>query len=131
MLYEVITILELYLNKIPLGYRAFGIGAAAQVYYGKTVQELTLGQMAVLAGLPKAPSLLNPIRSPQRALARRNLVLSRMLELGKISQQEYDTAVREPVVSRYHGTETVITSYSIHYTKLYETPYLQDVKYRI
>ncbi len=97
-------ILELYLNKIPLGYRAFGVGAAAQVYYGKSVQELTLGQMAVLAGLPKAPSLLNPIRSPQRALARRNLVLARMLELGKISQQEHDAAVREPVVSRYHGT---------------------------
>ena len=64
-------ILALYLNKIPLGYRSYGIGAAAQVYYGKEVKDLTLGQMAVLAGLPKAPSMLNPIRSPQRALAPR------------------------------------------------------------
>ena len=68
-------ILALYLNKIPLGYRSYGIGAAAQVYYGKDVKDLTLGEMAVLAGLPKAPSMLNPIRSPQRALTRRNLVV--------------------------------------------------------
>ena len=64
-------ILELYLNKIPLGYRAFGVGAAAQVYYGKRVDQLTLGEMAVIAGLPKAPSLLNPIRSPLAAGTRR------------------------------------------------------------
>lgn len=97
-------ILALYLNKIPLGYRSYGVGAAAQVYYGKTVDQLTLGEIAVIAGLPKAPSMLNPIRSPQRALARRNLVLSRMLQLGMINQDEYQQAVKEPIVTRYHGT---------------------------
>lgn len=97
-------ILELYLNKIPLGYRSYGVGAAAQVYYGKTVDQLTLGEIAVIAGLPKAPSMLNPIRSPQRALARRNLVLSRMLQLGMIQNDEYKQAVNEPIVTRYHAT---------------------------
>ncbi len=97
-------ILELYLNKIPLGYRSYGVGAAAQVYYGKTVDQLTLGEIAVIAGLPKAPSMLNPIRSPQRALARRNLVLSRMLQLGMIDESEYQQAVKEPIITRYHGT---------------------------
>jgi penicillin-binding protein 1A len=97
-------ILELYLNKIPLGYRSYGVGAAAQVYYGKTVDQLTLGEIAVIAGLPKAPSMLNPIRSPQRALARRNLVLSRMLQLGMINQNEYSSAIAEPIVTKYHST---------------------------
>jgi penicillin-binding protein 1A len=97
-------ILALYLNKIPLGYRSYGVGAAAQVYYGKTVDQLTLGETAVIAGLPKAPSMLNPIRSPQRALARRNLVLSRMLQLGMIEQKVYQQAVNEPIVTRYHST---------------------------
>ena len=98
-------ILELYLNKIPLGYRSYGVGAAAQVYYGKTVDQLTLGETAVIAGLPKAPSMLNPIRSPQRALARRNLVLARMLQLGMIKQNEYQQAVAEPIITHYHGTD--------------------------
>ena len=98
-------ILELYLNKIPLGYRAYGVGAAAQVYYGKSVNELTLGEMAVIAGLPKAPSMLNPIRSPQRAKNRRNLVLGRMLQLGFITQSEHDTAVAEPIVTSYHRAD--------------------------
>ena len=100
-------ILELYLNKIPLGYRAFGVGAAAQVYYGKRVDQLTLGEIAVIAGLPKAPSLLNPIRSPQRAQARRNVVLGRMLELGKITQEQYENAKKEPTATRYHGADIV------------------------
>ncbi|WP_316673264.1 PBP1A family penicillin-binding protein [uncultured Tolumonas sp.] len=98
-------ILELYLNKIPLGYRSYGVGAAAQVYYGKTVDQLTLGETAVIAGLPKAPSMLNPIRSPQRALARRNLVLARMLQLGMIKDNEYQKAVAEPIITHYHGTD--------------------------
>ncbi len=103
-------ILALYLNKIPLGYRAFGVGAAAQVYYGKSVDQLTLGQMAVIAGLPKAPSMLNPIRYPQRAEARRNVVLSRMLELGKITQAQYDAARQEPVATRYHGADIMLNA---------------------
>ncbi len=73
-------ILELYLNKIYLGYRAYGVGAAAQVYFGKEVHELTLSQIAMIAGLPKAPSTFNPLYSHDRAVARRNVVLLRMLD---------------------------------------------------
>ena len=72
-------ILELYLNKIYLGYRAYGVGAAAQVYFGKPVDQLTLSEMATIAGLPKAPSTFNPLYSLDRATSRRNVVLSRML----------------------------------------------------
>ncbi|MDH4018422.1 MAG: transglycosylase domain-containing protein [Xanthomonadales bacterium] len=68
-------ILELYLNKILLGHRAYGVGAAADVYYGKPVNELSLAQCAMLAALPKAPSRINPITSPDRAMDRRNYVL--------------------------------------------------------
>jgi penicillin-binding protein 1A len=74
-------ILELYLNKIFLGYRAYGVGAAAEVYYGKSTNQLSLAQCAMIAALPKAPSRINPITSPERALERRNYVLNRMLEL--------------------------------------------------
>ena len=71
-------ILELYINKIYLGNRAYGIEAAAQVYYGKSIRDLTLAQLAMIAGLPKAPSAYNPIINPDRALIRRNWILSRM-----------------------------------------------------
>ncbi|MFC3034132.1 penicillin-binding protein 1A [Pseudoalteromonas fenneropenaei] len=98
-------ILELYLNKIELGNRAFGIGAAAQVYYGKSLSELSLAQMAMIAGLPKAPSALNPIRNPQRAEVRRNVVLGRMLSEGYISKAEFNQATQEPVSARLHGAE--------------------------
>lgn len=101
-------ILELYLNKIPLGYRAYGVGAAAQVYFGKNVSELTLDEIAIIAGLPKAPSMLNPIRSPQRAFDRRNVVLGRMLETGKITQAQFDEFSKKPVVARYHGAELTL-----------------------
>ncbi len=96
-------ILALYLNKIPLGYRAFGVGAAAEVYYGKSVSELTLAQMAVIAGLPKAPSRLNPIYSPERAQARRSVVLRRMLDVGYIDQAAFAEADAAPITGRYHG----------------------------
>ncbi|MGL4711745.1 MAG: penicillin-binding protein 1A [Shewanella sp.] len=98
-------ILELYVNRIYLGQRAYGVGAAAQVYFGKNVQELSLSELAVIAGLPKAPSTLNPITSPSRALARRNVVLMRMNEVGYISQAEYQAALQEPIVAKYHGAE--------------------------
>ncbi|MGB6190350.1 MAG: PBP1A family penicillin-binding protein [Aeromonas molluscorum] len=101
-------ILTLYLNKIPLGYRSFGVGAAAQVYFGKDVKELTLDEIAIIAGLPKAPSMLNPIRSPERAFARRNVVLGRMLDTGKITQAQYDEASKMPIKARYHGAETTL-----------------------
>ena len=85
-------ILELYLNKIYLGKRAYGIEAAAQVYYGKSVSELELAQLSMLAGLPQAPSAANPINNPKRAKERRNYVLARMLTLGFINQQQFDEA---------------------------------------
>jgi penicillin-binding protein 1A len=98
-------ILELYLNRIELGQRAFGVGAAAQVYFGKNIQDLTLSEMAIIAGLPQAPSVLNPVRSPSRARARRNIVLGRMLTVGYITQQQYDEAIQAPIVSKLHGAQ--------------------------
>jgi penicillin-binding protein 1A len=103
-------ILELFLNKILLGHRAYGVGAAAEVYYGKRLEELTLAQSAMIAALPKAPSRINPITSPERALERRNYVLSRMLELGYIEQSEYDQAVEEPDNAFYHGATTELSA---------------------
>ncbi|MGH1484905.1 MAG: penicillin-binding protein 1A [Cellvibrionaceae bacterium] len=96
-------ILELYLNKIYLGNRAYGFKAAAQAYYGKGLQELTLAQLAMIAGLPKAPSTYNPIANPSRALIRRDWILKRMLSLGKITPEDYEPATEEPVTARYHG----------------------------
>ncbi len=98
-------ILELYLNRIELGQRAFGVGAAAQVYFGKNIQDLTLSEIAIIAGLPQAPSVLNPVRSPSRARARRNIVLGRMLTVGYITQQQYDEAIQAPIVSKLHGAQ--------------------------
>ncbi|MCP5413762.1 MAG: penicillin-binding protein 1A [Chromatiaceae bacterium] len=95
-------ILELYLNKIYLGQRAYGVGAAARVYYGKPVEELDLAQTAMIAGLPKAPSSFNPLANPPRAIERRNYVLGRMLELGYINRAEHDAATAQPIsASRY------------------------------
>lgn len=98
-------ILALYLNKIFLGQRAYGVGAAAEVYYGKRLDDLTLSEMAVIAGLPKAPSTTNPITSPERALNRRNYVLRRMLDVGYINQTEYEEAVKDEVNTHYHSRE--------------------------
>ncbi|MGF1906058.1 MULTISPECIES: penicillin-binding protein 1A [Aliivibrio] len=98
-------ILELYLNKIYLGYRSYGVGAAAHVYFGKEVNELTLGEVAIIAGLPKAPSTMNPIYSVDRATTRRNVVLARMLDEGYITKQEFEDAKAEVVISKYHGAE--------------------------
>ncbi|QIR13319.1 penicillin-binding protein 1A [Shewanella aestuarii] len=98
-------ILELYLNRSFLGNRAYGVGAAAQVYYGKYLNELTLPEMAMIAGLPQAPSAANPIRNPTRAIARRNWVLSRMLEKRNITEAEYQQAINAPVTAKYHGAE--------------------------
>ena len=98
-------ILELYLNKIFLGYRSYGVAAAAQTYFGKNLDELTLSEMAVIAGLPKAPSTMNPLYSPKRAEERRNVVLGRMLDENKITKAEYDSAIKEPIVASYHGAK--------------------------
>ncbi|MFT6220808.1 MAG: penicillin-binding protein 1A [Candidatus Endobugula sp.] len=98
-------ILTLYLNKIYLGNRAYGVKTAAKVYYGKELQDLTLAQAAMIAGLPKAPSSYNPIINPSRALIRRNWILGRMLSLSKITNDEYQIAVNEPVSASYHGQQ--------------------------
>ncbi len=95
-------ILELYFNKIFLGHRAYGFAAAAQVYYGKTLQELSLPEMAMLAGLPKAPSRDNPLTNPDNALARRNLILKQMYNLSYIDQTTYTQAIDTPLAASRH-----------------------------
>ncbi|MFB9136468.1 penicillin-binding protein 1A [Vibrio olivae] len=98
-------IMELYVNKIFLGYRSYGFGAAARVYFGKDLQDLSLSEIATLAGMPKAPSTMNPLYSIERATNRRNVVLARMLDEKYITEQEYQQARSETLVSRYHGAE--------------------------
>ncbi|WP_414704954.1 penicillin-binding protein 1A [Pseudomonas sp.] len=95
-------ILELYVNKIYLGNRAYGIDAAAQVYYGKSIRDVSLAQMAMIAGLPKAPSRFNPLANPVRAKERRDWILGRMYRLGKIDEASYQAALAEPLNASYH-----------------------------
>jgi penicillin-binding protein 1A len=96
-------IFSLYVNKIFLGQRAYGVGAAAEVYFGKSLDQLNIAEMATLAGIPTAPSMVNPVASAEAAKVRRAHVLGRMLELGYISQAEYDQAKTSPMESRLHG----------------------------
>ena len=97
-------ILSLYTNKIYMGNRAYGVGAAAQVYYGKTLDQLSLGEIATIAGLPKAPSRYNPLANAERATQRRDWILGRMLSLGNINQSEYQAAKAEVDEASYHGS---------------------------
>ncbi len=90
-------ILTLYVNKIFLGKNAYGIAAAGKIYYNKSLDELSLAQMAMISGLPKAPSKYNPVANPKRALERRNWILGRMLQLGYIQQNQYQPAIAEPL----------------------------------
>lgn len=101
-------ILELYLNKIYLGNRAYGIAAAAQVYYDKPVTDLSLAQMAMLAGLPKAPSAYNPLANPERAQIRRNWILGRMRDLGYITEDAYTLAASAPLTASYNAADTEV-----------------------
>ncbi len=101
-------IFELYVNKIFLGNRAYGIAAASETYYDKPLAELTLAQTAMIAGLPKAPSAFNPLANSERSLIRRNWILFRMRELGHIDNDAYLTAVQEPVTARRHYTQTEV-----------------------
>ena len=103
-------ILELYLNKLELGHRAFGVGAAAQVYYGRDIHQLTLAEIATLAGMPQGPSILNPISNPAASVARRRIVLMRMLDEGYINRAEFESAARAPVSSRYHTAELELSA---------------------
>lgn len=101
-------VLELYLNKVYFGNRAYGVAAAAKVYYGKPLDQLTLAEMAMLAGLPQAPSTNNPIDNPALALVRRNHVLARMLEVEFIDQDTFNEAVKAPLTAKYHGEHTQV-----------------------
>ena len=96
-------IFELYVNQIFLGNRAYGIAAASEIYYGKGLSELTVAQSAMIASLPKAPSRINPIANPKRALTRRNWVLSRMESLGYIDQDIFLNAFKEPISASFNG----------------------------
>tara|TARA_R110002110_G_scaffold271566_3_gene487043 strand:+ start:66671 stop:69064 length:2394 start_codon:yes stop_codon:yes gene_type:complete len=96
-------ILELYLNKIYFGKRAYGVQAAAQVYYGTTIDKLDLAQLAMIAGLPQAPSAANPINNPERAMKRRTHVLNRMYHYDFITEAEHQAATQQPISSEYHG----------------------------
>ena len=102
-------ILELYVNQIYLGQRAYGFAAASHTYYGKALNQLSLAETAMLAGLPKAPSLYNPIANPQRAKQRQQYVLRRMTELGQIDATQYEDALKAPLRTRRE-----ITEYSVH-----------------
>ena len=93
-------ILELYVNQIYLGQRAYGFGAASQIYYGKALEQLNLAEISMLAGLPKAPSSYNPVANPKRAKERQHYVLRRMTELGYITQEEHDKAYEAPLRTR-------------------------------
>jgi len=98
-------ILELYLNKIYLGQRAYGVEAAAQVYYGMSIADLSVARMAMIAALPKAPSRINPINNPEAAIDRRNYVLGRMHQLGYLDTAAYEAAVAEPDGARVHRVQ--------------------------
>lgn len=96
-------ILEFYLNKIFLGHRSYGFAAASKVYYDKPVNELDLAQLAMLAGLPKAPSQSNPVTNPQRALKRRNYVLGRMRQLEFITADEFNEAANAELTAKKYA----------------------------
>ena len=96
-------IFEFYVNRIFFGNRAYGIAAASEVYYGKPLSELNLSQWAMIAALPKAPSSMNPLVNPKRALVRRNWILERMLELGFIHSEQFRLAIDAPLTANYYG----------------------------
>ena len=98
-------ILELYLNLVPFGKRAYGAEAAAQTYYGAPLKELGLPELAMLAGIPQAPSAGNPINGPERAMRRRNVVLGRMFDQGSITAEAYQAALATPNTARVYEPE--------------------------
>ncbi len=102
-------ILEVYMNQIYLGQRAYGFASAARVYFGKDLKDITLAEAAMLAGLPKAPSAYNPVVNPKRAKVRQEYILQRMLELNFISREQYDEAIAQPLVVKGPGRD-----FSVH-----------------
>lgn len=101
-------ILELYINQIFLGQRAYGFGAAAQIYFGKSLQSISIAEAAMLAGLPKAPSAYNPIANPRRARIRQEYVLRRMLELSYITEAQHEHALKEPLIIKRELSEYAV-----------------------
>ena len=96
-------ILEMYFNKMFMGHRAYGVEAASHVYYGRSISELDLPQLAMLAGLYKAPSKYNPISNPTRSKIRRDWILGRMLKLNYIQQEQFEVAIETPITARFHS----------------------------
>ncbi|MEO8331526.1 MAG: penicillin-binding protein 1A [Gallionella sp.] len=103
-------ILQLYINQIFLGQRAYGFAAAAQVYFGKPLSQVTLAEASVLAGLPKAPSLYNPVVNPQRAKVRQLYVLRRMHDLHFIDDEQFQFAQQQPIVAMRGSQEFGVKS---------------------
>jgi penicillin-binding protein 1A len=103
-------ILEIYINQIYLGQRAYGFAAAAQTYFGKNIEQLSLAEAAMLAGLPKAPSRLNPVASPKRAQARQHYVLRRMQDLGFIDAKQAEAAERETLRVKRQQQEYAVSA---------------------
>jgi penicillin-binding protein 1A len=102
-------IFELYINQIFLGQRAYGFAAASQIYFGKSLKDISIAEAAMLAGLPKAPSAYNPIVNPNRARLRQHYVLRRMRELGHITETQYEAATKEPLIVKRELAE-----YAVH-----------------
>ncbi len=98
-------ILEVYMNQIYLGQRAYGFSSAAQIYFGKQLQDITVAEAAMLAGLPKAPSAYNPVVNPKRAKARQQYILQRMYMLGYISEPQYNAAREEELKIKTNSSE--------------------------
>ncbi|PHV11982.1 penicillin-binding protein 1A [Chitinimonas sp. BJB300] len=123
-------ILELYINQIYLGQRAYGFSAAAQAYYGKTLPNLTIAEMAMLAGLPKAPSSYNPVVNPSRAKLRQQYVLRRMRELQMIDVPQYNAAKVEPlnVVKKSEGF-SIQAEYVAEMARQFAVEKYQDAAY--
>ena len=111
-IYSKEEIFEFYVNRIFLGNRAYGIASASEVYFGTPIEDLNLAQWAMIAGLPKAPSAMNPLVNPRRALIRRNWILTRMLDLGSIHKEQYDLAIKAPISATYHG---LVSEVNAHY----------------
>ncbi|PKO34049.1 MAG: penicillin-binding protein [Betaproteobacteria bacterium HGW-Betaproteobacteria-7] len=101
-------IFELYINQIFLGQRAYGFAAAAQIYFGKPLKDISIAEAAMLAGLPKAPSAFNPVVNPKRARLRQQYVLRRMLELGHITTVQHEAATKEPLVIKRELAEFAV-----------------------
>ena len=125
-------IFALYVNKIFLGFSSYGIEAASKTYYNKSVNQLTLAQMAMLASLPKGPSKLNPIVNPERAKQRRNWVLQRMLFHGFITEKDYQKAVDEPITATQthlanKGTEAEYVAEMVRIRLLTDNKYLDTI----